>query len=149
MHDTNQPWHVTYSFPGIRRSECGSYPRHYLDVDLIVPTLIHLFPYYLLYSLCDYWSAIRSAESVSLLFVSFASLWRQERPERNPFFKFYRCSNFVFFTELARTTGYFMYIFTRCLLSSLQDQARLIIPRNKQTYYIDLMGFEWTHGFIE
>lgn len=51
-------------------------------------------------------SAIRSAQSVSLLFVSFASLWRLEGPERD-FYIFLSLHNFDFFMflELARLSA--------------------------------------------
>jgi len=71
-------------------------------------------------------SAIRSAQSVSLLFVSFASLWRLEGPERD-FYIFLSLHNFDFFMflELARlSAASSMYGFKLFILSLvLQEQA--------------------------
>jgi hypothetical protein len=55
------------------------------------PSFIRLF-YYLLYLLCDYWSAMRNG--VSLLLVSFAGLRRQESWKEIILY-FYRCINSI------------------------------------------------------
>jgi len=65
-------------------------------------------PPFIAYSLCEYWSAIRSARGVLLLSLSFASLGRQERLEGNLFFYISIAAeisiNFLF-TELARLSA--------------------------------------------